>query len=114
MANIWDGIVTYLTWATTSTNSFNIPRGTGAVTIITPNFTTDTTCTIEGLDPIDGTSWVAVESYDPGDATVTPVVLPEANYIVIPASALGAGTFRLTNTNTQAGLRATVIIDRIV
>ena len=115
MANpVWDGIVTYLTWVTTSTNTFNIPLNTGAVTIILPDFTTDTTTALEGLDPIDKTTWRAVLAYDPAAGTSEAVVLAENAYHVIPASALGCGTFRFTNANTQVGLKATVIFDRII
>lgn len=116
MANpVWDGIVTYLTWVTTSTNSFNIPAGSGAITFILPDFTTDTTTAVEGLDPINKTTWRAVTALDvvAGSAAADAVVLPESTYVVVPATALGCGTFRLTNANTQAGLQATVIIDRI-
>lgn len=115
MANpSWDGIVTYLTWVTTSTNSFNLARNSGAVTFILPNFTTDTTCVIEGLDPLDKTTWRTVTFLDATTA-VTPArvaTLAESTYVVVPAGVLGTGTFRLTNANTQAGLQATVIIER--
>ena len=115
MANpVWDGIVTYLTFVTTSTNSFNIPAGSGAITIIVPDLTTDTTVAVQGLDPINRTTWAAVNAYDPVSAVNAPVVLDESTYQVIPASGLGCGTFRLTApTTSQAGLVCTVIIDRI-
>lgn len=115
MANpVWDGIVTYLTFVTTSTNSFNIPAGTGAITFIVPDLTTDATVSVEALDPVNKTAWAAVNAYDPISAANTPVVLDESTYQVVPASALGCGTFRLTApTTSQAGLVCTVIIDRI-
>lgn len=111
----WDGIVTYLTWVTTSTNSFNVPAGTGSITFILPDFATDTTTAIEALDPKDRTTWRAVNALDvvAGSAAVDAVTLPENKYVVVPATALGCGVFRLTNANSQAGLVATVIIDRI-
>jgi hypothetical protein len=114
MANpVWDGIVTYVTWtASTTSTSFNIPRDAGAITFILPDFTTDTSCAVHGLDPVDKTTWRAVNSYDPGDASHTPLVLNENLYVVVPASALGTGTFRLVNVNAQTGT-ATIIIDRI-
>lgn len=117
MANpSWDAIVTYLTFATLSTNSFNIPKGAGAITFIMPNLTTDTTAALEGLNPINQTSWLPVEALDvaAGSGASDPIVLTESKYIVVPASAIGAGTFRLTCANTQAGLQVTVIIDRIL
>jgi hypothetical protein len=110
---VWDGAVTYLTWVTLSTNSFNVPASTLAVTIITPDFGTDTTCVVQGLDPIDKTTWRSLYTYDPGDGTMTLLTLDENKYHVIPGAALGIGTFRLTNANTQVGLQATVIIARI-
>jgi len=114
MANpVWDGVVTYLTWVTTSTNSFNVPAGTGAVTFILPDFATDTTTQLEGLDPFDRTTWRAVEAYDPAGGVADEVILAESTYTVVPASAIGLGTFRLTNVSSQAGLIATVLIDRI-
>lgn len=116
MANpSWDAIVTYLTWVTTSTNSFNVPSGTGAITFILPDFTTDTTTALEALSPIDQTTWYAVKPLDvtAGSGAVDAIVLPESTYVVVPASAMGAGTFRLTNANSQAALKATVIMDRV-
>ena len=116
MANpVWDGVVTYLTFVTTSTNSFNVPAGSGAITIIMPSLTTDTTAALEGLSPIDKTTWTAVKALDvvAGSAAADAIVLTESEYVVIPASAIGCGTFRLTCANTQAGQIAQVIIDRI-
>ena len=116
MANpVWDGIVTYLTFATTSTNSFNVPAGSGSITFIMPNLTTDTTAAIEGLSPIDKTTWTAVAAMDvaAGSGAADALVLTESTYTVVPATAMGCGTFRLTCANTQAGLQVQVIIDRI-
>lgn len=109
----WDGIVVHLTWVTTSTNSFNIPARTGAVTFILPDFGTDTSCTVEALDPVDKSTWRTVKMFNPDDASVQDCTLAENAYIVVPASALGTGCFRLTNATSQVGLTARVIFDRI-
>jgi len=115
MANpIWDGLVTYLTFVTTSTNSFNIPVSTGAVTFILPTLTTDLTVTVQGLDPRDKTTWRNVEAYNPAAGIADEVEIASNTYTVVPASALGMGTFRLTAPATsQAGVICTVLIDRI-
>ena len=114
MANaIWDGIITYVTWtASTTSTTFNVPRAVGAVSVILPDFTTDTTCVVQGLDPLDKTTWRSLYTYDPGDGTMTLVTLNENVYLVIPASTFGVGTFRFLNANAQTGT-ATILFDRL-
>lgn len=119
MANpVWDALVTYITWSGgTTTTSFNIAKNAGAITIIMPTLATDTVSSIQGLNPFDKTTWSAVEALDlvAGGGLSDPVQVGSAKYVVIPASALGAGTFRLSNATSQTvTLRATIIIDRIV
>ena len=117
MANpVWDCLVTYASWtAGLSSTSFNIAKCAGAVTFIMPDLTTDTTAALEGLSPLDKTTWTAVKALDvsAGAGAADAVVLAESSYIVVPASAIGGGTFRLTCANTQTGT-VTIIIDRII
>ena len=117
MANpVWDGMVTYAIFSgATTSSSFNIPKGTGAVTIIMPSMTTDTTYAIHGLDPQDKTTWRQVFSYDPGDgSSQTLSGIPHNQYTVFPGSALGLGTFRLVAPATAQNLTVTILIDRII
>jgi hypothetical protein len=117
MANpVWDGLVTYVTWtASQASTSFNVAAGTGAITFILPDLATDTTANLQGLDPIDKTTWRNVEALDvtAGSGASDPIVLTESKYIVVPASAIGLGTFRLNAPTTAQTGTATILIDRI-
>jgi hypothetical protein len=110
---IWDGHVTYCTFtASTTSTSFNIPAQAGAVTFIVPTLTTSAEVAVHGLSPIDKTTWTAVDAYDPAVGTQEPVVILSATYCVVPASALGLGTFRLVAADAQT-LTVQVLIDKI-
>jgi hypothetical protein len=120
--NIWDGIVTYAQFApagvaSVNSTSFNLPRAAGAVSFLIPALDgVGTTVKIQGLSPLDGTTWSDVFAYDPGDGTMTLVGLfPESQYTVVPASALGLGTFRLVASASQTTtVSVPILIDRII
>jgi len=119
MANpIWDGIVTYAIFtAATTSSSFNLTAKTGAVTLLLPTaLATSTSLAIHGLSPIDKTTWYPVNALDPNDSAVQAIAITftpgTALYVVIPASALGLGTFRLVCADAQTATVA-VLIDRI-
>jgi len=116
MANpVWDGMLTYAVFAgATTSSSFNLPKASGAITIMMPTMATDTTYAIHGLDPQDKTTWRQVFAYDPGDgSSQTLSGIPHNQYTVIPASALGVGTFRLVAPATAQTLTVTILIDRL-
>lgn len=112
MANpSWDGLNQYVfqtvaLGATTAklSESFNIPRAIQTVTIIVPAQATDTTMVVEGLSPLDKTTWTPVTvATAPGTfvALVLAVSTTVTTYLTIPATYFGTGTFRFSNATDQ-------------
>lgn len=123
MANpVWDGLITYAHFAKlggsgANSSSFNIARATGAITFIVPALDgTATTVKIQGLDPLDKSTWSDVYAYNPVDGTMNVIDgIPESQYTVLPASAIGTGTFRLVCADAQTTESSvTIIIDRLL
>lgn len=124
MANpVWDGLVTYAAIAAGANTSgtFNIAKNTGSVSFIIPDLDNGVTLVhVQGLDPQDKTTWRDVAAYDvtAGGAS-DPIILPDNTYNVVPASALGGGTFRLQTyaagvlTAVTTAATVSIIIDRI-
>lgn len=118
MANpSWDGIVTYAKYTVAAgavdakhTTSFNIPLDASVITFITPDMATDTSAALEGLSPFDKTTWTAVSAYDPAAPAHKPVVINESAYVVVPAWAIGTGTFRFVNVTDQTTTTPIVVI----
>lgn len=124
MANpVWEAVITYAHFGGANgssgqnSSSFNIPGQVGTVTLIVPALDGAVeTMKVQGLSPLDGTTWTDVKFYEPGGATFDPLALiPESSYITFPATLFGAGTFRFVTsaTNQTTASQVVIIYDRI-
>src|SRR5258706_5712939 len=108
MANpVWDGVQTYAFYTVAlgavdakHSTTFNVPAGTQTVTFIVPAFATDATAALEGLSPLDKTTWTAVK-YHIEAGTYTALSVATNSYQTVPALLTGTGTFRFVNATDQ-------------
>lgn len=117
-APAWDCVVTYASFGdgTANSSSFVMPRAVGSVTLHIPALDgATTTVKVQALDPQDGTTFHDVFTYDPGDGSMTALAaLPESQCTVIPASAMGAGVFRLVASASQTtAAKVSILFDRV-
>ncbi len=92
--------------ADTATAGFSVPEGVKALTIIAPNLTTDTTFTLQILDPTTqagGTeTWASLNVYDLIDGTNKAVTDIPDNVSVMVFPAPSGAVLRITYTTAQA------------
>ena len=84
--------------------AFIVPEACQTISFIFPALATDIAVTLEGLSPLDKTTWTAVKvAVTPATVTAISFVVSTTvvSYTVMPAMWLGTGTFRFVNATDQ-------------